>query len=116
MQAAKFALVSISQLCDGHRFGRRGVRREQVEEVAVLRAQDGFVVEQLQHHQCADDLVLHAQRHRREGGRLRGRSLSGGAGSGRATRALFRATKRSAIEYLFYVESKKNTSFRPLLG
>ncbi len=49
---------------------RRGVGGEQVEQVAVLGPQDRLVVEQLQHHQRADDVVLHPQRHRRERLRL----------------------------------------------
>src|ERR1700726_3736811 len=45
---------------------RGGMGRQQVQQVAVLGAQDRLVIEQLEQHQRADHLVLYPQGHCRE--------------------------------------------------
>src|SRR3954469_10544525 len=68
LQRAELAVLGGEEPRGEH--GRGGVGGEEVEQVAVLGPQDRLVVEQLQHHQRAHDVVLHPQRHRRERLRL----------------------------------------------
>src|SRR5436305_1212666 len=69
LQRAELAVLGGEEPRGEH--GRGGVGGEEVEQVPVLGPQNRLVIEQLQHHQRAHDVVLHPQRHRRERLRLR---------------------------------------------
>src|SRR5215203_1552802 len=71
-ERAQLAVLGGEQPCREQ--GGGGVSGQQVEQVAVLGPQDRLVIQQLQEHQSAHDLVLHPQRHRRERLRLRRRA------------------------------------------
>src|ERR1700689_3318842 len=71
LECAQLAILGGEQARGEER--RRGVRRKQVEQIAILAAQDWLVIQQLEQHQGPDDVVLHAQRHRRQRPRVTGR-------------------------------------------